>query len=143
MAILAHLAQHGPSGFAVLAKHLGVANTVAWRLLKALLADGWVERNPAGYRLGLAAARLVPFSRRPLAETAQPILNALRDTTGHTCILIVEEHGPHLPYLRCAAKATHENAVGMQEVGAIRTAYLGHPWAWLFSSTTLPSPVAS
>lgn len=131
LAILGRLAQQGPTGFTAIARHLGVAHTVAARLLKVLTAGGWVEPDPIGYRLGPCARQLLQI-RTGLADQARPVLDSLRDLTGCTCLLVVEEWGPQTPYLRCVAKASLETSLGMQEVGAIRTTYLGHPWAWIF-----------
>lgn len=129
--ILSLLAKSGPLNFSAIANHCGAANAVLSRLLRALTAQGWIEHQQDGrYGPGPQLRALQP-DHDPLKQI-QPILNALRDTTACTCLLLVEEHAPAGPYVRCAAKAAHEEGLGMQDVGAIRCNYLNHPWSWIF-----------
>ena len=129
--ILSLLASAGPLSFSAIAAHTGAANTVVARLLRPLVTQGWVtHRDDGRYAPGprLDALRAEPD---PLGW-AQPVLNSLRDLTACTCLLLGEESGPAGPYIRTLAKAGHEDGLGMQEVGAIRSCYLNHPWSWIF-----------
>ncbi len=128
--LLSLLASTGPMTFSAIASQTQAANTVVARLLRTLSAQGWIAHRPDGrYAPGPQLHRLTTC-HQPLAW-ARPILDSLRDISACTCLLLGEEQGPAGPYVRCLAKAGHEDGLGMQEVGAIRSSYLSHPWSWI------------
>jgi IclR family transcriptional regulator, KDG regulon repressor len=75
-------------GITELARRLGVAKSTAHRLASTLVAEGFLEQNPADgrYRLGLSLFALGTLVRRRMDVTheAKPHLDALRDSTGET-----------------------------------------------------------
>jgi DNA-binding IclR family transcriptional regulator len=77
-----------------LADQLGMTRNLTFRLLRTLEADGMVFRLDDRYTLGPRAKHLgsLALARfRPLAERAQPILQALTRTTGETTYLCALE----------------------------------------------------
>jgi DNA-binding IclR family transcriptional regulator len=76
-----------------LAAHLEVSRTVAFRLLRTLLARGWVQQDPTTkrYRLALRAweVGVRAVRRTGLVEVAHPVLRWLAQVTGETAVLAV------------------------------------------------------
>lgn len=78
-----------------LARRLGVARPVVYRLVATLQARGFVARGEDGrYRLGLGVARLHYALRPVLVEVARPVLQELADQAGSTAHLTIAE-GEH------------------------------------------------
>lgn len=82
-------------GVSEVARSLGVAKSSAHRMLSTLVSRGFVERNPetGRYRLGLHLYELgqLSISRSRLRRTALPIMEDLRQRTGHTIHLGVAD----------------------------------------------------
>ncbi len=89
-------------GVSELARRLGVAKSTAHRLATTLVAEGFLEQNPADdrYRLGLSLFALGTLVRRRMDVThqAKPYLDLLRDRSGETVHLAVLD-GPNIVYL--------------------------------------------
>ena len=83
-------------GITVLAKRLQVAKSTAHRLASTLVAEGFLEQNPADgkYRLGLLLFSLGGLVRLRMeaSEVSVPFLRALCDQTGETVHLGVLLH---------------------------------------------------
>jgi DNA-binding IclR family transcriptional regulator len=96
MVVLSHL-ERQPLGLGALVESTGLPRATVHRLASALVVHGLVRRDDEGrYALGL---RLVGLGRAatlsvPLAETARPALEALRDATGESVQLYVRD-GDH------------------------------------------------
>jgi len=90
-------------GITALAKRLGVAKSTAHRLATTLVAEGFLEQNPADgrYRLGLLLFALGAQVRRRMdvSEQAVPHLHALCAKSGETVHLAVL-HDTEILYLR-------------------------------------------
>lgn len=75
-------------GVSEVARSLGVAKSSAHRMLSTLAGRGFVEQNPDSgrYRLGLHLYELgqLSISRSRLRQAALPIMEDLRQRTGHT-----------------------------------------------------------
>ena len=75
-------------GVSEIARSLGVAKSSAHRMLSTLAGRGFVEQNPDSgrYRLGLHLYELgqLSVSRSRLRQAALPIMEDLRQRTGHT-----------------------------------------------------------
>lgn len=80
-------------GVSDLARRLGVDRASVHRLLRALLAERFIEQDPATrlYRLGLGVLDVaaVRISQHGLLGIAQPHLERLRDEVGETVALLV------------------------------------------------------
>ncbi|MEE6176960.1 IclR family transcriptional regulator [Mycobacterium sp. 050134] len=89
-------------GVSEVARSLGVAKSSAHRMLSTLLSRGFVEQNPCTgrYRLGLHLYELgqLSVSRSRLRQAALPIMEDLRQRTGHTIHLGVAD-GPDVVHL--------------------------------------------
>lgn len=89
-------------GVSEIARSLGVAKSSAHRMLSTLATRGFVERNPDSgrYRLGLHLYELgqLSISRSRLRQAALPIMEDLRQRTGHTIHLGVAD-GPDVVHL--------------------------------------------
>jgi DNA-binding IclR family transcriptional regulator len=89
-------------GVSEVARSLGVAKSSAHRMLSTLASRGFVERSPATgrYRLGLHLYELgqLSISRSRLRQAALPIMEDLRQRTGHTTHLGVAD-GPDVVHL--------------------------------------------
>lgn len=90
-------------GITALAKRLGVAKSTAHRLASTLVAEGFLEQNPADgrYRLGLLLFALGAQVRRRMdvSEQAVPLLHELSTRSGETVHLAVL-HDAQILYLR-------------------------------------------
>lgn len=93
-AIILALAEEGrPLGVGEVAEAAGLPQATVHRLLNALLAPGWVEKDPltTHYRLGhgLLGPAAVTLSNSPLVERAQPMLNQVVEAAGAGAISLV------------------------------------------------------
>ncbi|WP_312029824.1 IclR family transcriptional regulator [Rhodococcus opacus] len=92
----------GELGVTDLARRLGVAKSTTHRLLTTLSGSGLIEQNPETglYRLGLHLLELGQLAKRRLRlrTAALPLLEELRQRTGHTVHLAVPE-GPDVLYV--------------------------------------------
>lgn len=79
----------GPLGLSAAAEAAGLPRATAHRLLSALVAHGLVARSGSAYSLGPRLARLgtAALAGPGLADTARPVLEALRDRTGESAQL--------------------------------------------------------
>lgn len=98
-----YTAEEPELGITSLAQRLGVAKSTAHRLASTLVAEGFLEQNPADgrYRLGLLLFALGAQVRRRMdvSEQAVPFLHELGRATGETVHLAVL-HGREILYLR-------------------------------------------
>lgn len=89
-------------GVSEIARSLGVAKSSAHRMLSTLASRGFVEQNPdtGRYRLGMHLYELgqLSVSRSRLRHSALPIMEDLRQRTGHTIHLGVAD-GPDVVHL--------------------------------------------
>ena len=89
-----------------LARRLGVPRSTVFRLLTTLENLGFVERTPDGraYRLGLAILRMgfEYLASLDIVELGRPLLEALRDDSGHAASLVVRD-GRDVVYLHRAS----------------------------------------
>lgn len=89
-------------GITELARRLGVAKSTVHRLASTLVAEGFLEQNPADgrYQLGLSLFALGTLVRRRMDVThqAKPYLDLLRDRSGETVHLAVLD-GHNIVYL--------------------------------------------
>ena len=92
----------GELGVSELARRLGVAKSTTHRVLTTLISSGLIEQNPetGQYRLGLHLLELGQLTKRRLRlrRAALPLLEQLRQRTGHTVHLAVPE-GPDVVYV--------------------------------------------
>lgn len=95
-------AEEAELGITELARRLGLAKSTVHRLASSLVAEGFLEQNPADgrYRLGLSLFALGTLVRRRMDVThqAKPCLDALRDRTGETVHMAVLD-GSSIVYL--------------------------------------------
>jgi IclR family KDG regulon transcriptional repressor len=88
-------AQEPELGITSLAQRLGLAKSTVHRLASTLVAEGFLEQNPASerYRLGLSLFALGTLVRRRMdvSREALPFLHELRDRTGESVHLAVLE----------------------------------------------------
>ncbi|MGW0605303.1 IclR family transcriptional regulator [Streptomyces sp. NPDC002640] len=71
---------------------LGVHRSVAYRLLTALVRQGFAAKDAAHrYRVGLAFFTLAELTRPPLLDAARPVLRDLAAELGVTACLVVPE----------------------------------------------------
>lgn len=91
--ILSLLAEGGPESLAGVVERTGLSRPTAYRLLSALESHGLVAREGGRYSLGLRLLGWCGGAGPNLAETATPVLEALRDRTGESTQLYVREGG--------------------------------------------------
>ena len=94
VAVLRVLEVTGPAGLAELQAATGLPRATAHRLATALEQHGLVRRDPDGrfcLGLGLVALGRAAAHGFPLAQLARPALVALRDETGESVQLFVQE----------------------------------------------------
>ena len=100
-AVLAHVAERGPSSLSDIAEGTGLARPTVFRLLNALQQQGFVEADgTSGYRLG---ARFVYLAVRgagivDLRTVARPAMEKLSSLTGETVALSIRV-GHHRMYI--------------------------------------------
>jgi DNA-binding IclR family transcriptional regulator len=73
---------------------LGVHRSIAYRLLAALVRQGFARKDGTGrHRLGAAFFTLAELARPPLLDAARPVLGDLAAELGVTACLVVAEAG--------------------------------------------------
>jgi IclR family acetate operon transcriptional repressor len=94
-ALVEAVAERQPSGVSELARATGIEKSAAHRLAVTLHRAGWLDQTRDG-RWQIAAA-LGQLTRRAataaLAATMRPRMEALRDRTGETVMLVAIDHG--------------------------------------------------
>lgn len=91
--LLEELARQQPTGVSDLARITGIDKSAAHRLAVTLNSAGWLQRTADG-RWYLAPALLAVLrdsAAASLVESARPFLDAARDATGETAMLVVPE----------------------------------------------------
>lgn len=93
--LVSEVAHGQPIGVSELARRTGIDKSAAHRLAVTLHRAGWLLRTDGGrWRIAPALARIVtPAAQRSLVEIARPTLEALRDETRETTMLVTLEHG--------------------------------------------------
>ncbi|MBM3661104.1 MAG: IclR family transcriptional regulator [Actinobacteria bacterium] len=89
------VAAHQPIGVSELARRTGIDKSAAHRLAVTLHHAGWLQKTPEG-RWRIAPALTAVVARAgidSLADGARPPLEALRDATGETAMLVTVERG--------------------------------------------------
>ncbi|MGE0801328.1 MAG: IclR family transcriptional regulator [Lautropia sp.] len=89
LAVLEHVAEHGPLGTSDIARRLKMHRTVVHRLLATLLARGFVRRVTDGYLPGATVLRVAQQVEPQLLAAARPVLESLARTHGETFILTI------------------------------------------------------
>lgn len=92
LSIFTVLAEEGrPLGIAEVSEVSGLPQATVHRLLSALVASGWVEKDhaTARYRLGhgMLGPSAVALAHAPLIERGQPILNRMTEIAGANVLL--------------------------------------------------------
>lgn len=126
------LASQEPLGFNALAAPLSVSKPSASRLLKVLLARGWVVKDAASgkYKAGSLTANHAESAGDTLGRLrreAEPELAGLARATGNTALAIYW-NGRQMLWL---AKRASEQAPSMQDVGAVHQDLGPYPFGWL------------
>lgn len=103
-----------PVGLKIVAAHTDLHPSTAHRILGALAAEGFVDRDANGYRLGFKLAQLGARVRTDahLEQHALPIMEALRDELGESVNLTVRE-GDEMVYV---ARATTTRTMRVEHV---------------------------
>lgn len=137
LSLVAYLCREGEVGFNAITGYMGLAPTIVSRLLKDLIAGGWVERHieSGRYLPGIRVSELqvgapTPERARVLAE---PVLRELSIETHNTAMLVWRES--NMPI----AKVTHEDAIAMRPVGSRFDGLVRYPWGWYFLAE-MPAP---
>lgn len=94
------------------------------RLVANLVDQEFLDRNDAGYRVGVRMAHWAApaLQGAELVDTARPVLESLRDETGETAALFRESHG----YRVCVALAeTHKVVRSAMRVGLVLPLLVG------------------
>lgn len=105
----------GAVSLKVLAAETGLHSSTAFRILGAMQANGFVERDPVGhYQLGRKLLRLGSRvqGHGDLRQIAQPVMERLRDKLGETVNLTVRE-GDEVVYMD---KATPNRMMHVQQL---------------------------
>ncbi len=113
-----------------LARRLGVPRSTVFRLLVTLENMGFVERTADGraHRLGLAVLRLgfEYLGSLGMVELGRPLLERLRDDSGHAASLVVRD-GRDIVYLqRAASRSPFASAVTVGTRLPAHATVLGH-----------------
>ncbi|WP_448319604.1 IclR family transcriptional regulator [Streptomyces sp. CO7] len=123
------------------ASELGVHRSIAYRLLAALVRQGFAHRDGTGrHRPGVAFYTLAELARPPLLDAARPVLHDLAAHLGVTACLVVAEAGqavavavveppgagPRLSY-RVGSRDPLERGAGGLALLAARPAVEGEP----------------
>lgn len=113
-----------------LARRLGVPRTTVFRLLVTLENMGFVQRTADGraYRLGLAVLRMgfEYLASLGMVELGRPLLEGLRDETGHTASLVVLDRRDVVYLLRAATHSPFATAVSVGTRLPAHATVLGH-----------------
>lgn len=104
LAVLAALRDNpGGVGAAEIARSVGLHTSTTHRVLRALLAEGYLAKGERGdqYRLGREAFLLGRAAERDLGfDLVAPVLNTARDQTGESLNLVIREGDHGLVILR-------------------------------------------
>jgi len=141
----------GPAPLRDLVARTGISRATAHRLAQGMESAGLLRRGDDGaYALGLALIGLgrAAADAFPLATVAGPVLRRLRDETGESAQLFVEEEGERLCV--AAVDSGHELRtivpVGARlpmDVGAAGRVLSGAPGGWIASVGERAPGVAS
>ena len=104
-----------PVSLKILAAETGLHSSTAFRILDAMVDNGFIERDPSGkYQLGRKLLRLSSrvHAKYDLREIAQPVMRRLRDELGETINLTVRE-GDEVVYVE---KATPNRMMHVQQL---------------------------
>src|SRR6266851_3126435 len=87
------LPDNKPMSLTEVANATGLPLSTAQRLLRSLVAEEFVSKTAAGYRLGLGLIGWASAVRRGLnvVDAARMGMDALRDATGETVTLLVHQ----------------------------------------------------
>lgn len=105
--LLAELARRQPAGVSDLARSTGIDKSAVHRLAVTLGSTGWLRRTADGrwyFAPGLLAVLRAPAAAS-LVEAARPLMEAARDATGETAMLVVPD-GDRL-VIADAVESTH------------------------------------
>ena len=91
LAILEHVAEHGPAVTADIARALQMHRTVVHRSLMTLHQRGFVRRVAGGYVPGITLLRVAQAVEPELLGAARPVLEQLARAYGETFILTVRD----------------------------------------------------
>ncbi|MBL8386583.1 MAG: IclR family transcriptional regulator [Burkholderiales bacterium] len=91
LAILEHVAEHGPVAVADVARALRMHRTVVHRSLATLQQRGFVRRVEGGFTAGITLLRLAQAVEPELLAAARPVLEKLARAHGETFILTVRD----------------------------------------------------
>lgn len=113
-----------------LARRLGVPRSTVFRLLMTLEQMGFVERTADGraYRLGLAVLRLgfETLASLGIVELGRPIIERLRDASGHGASLVVRDGRDVVYIVRAASHAPFASSVSVGARLPAHATVLGH-----------------
>lgn len=118
------------ASFTEIASKTKTPKATANRLLKVLLASGYLRKSPEGAYEPGAKCNLLGIKSRLLVELerlgSEAVL-ALRERCANTSVLF-HWNGAQTQVL---AKATHESSIAMQPLGNVSCDLAGTPWGWL------------
>ncbi len=135
--VIEHLATRaGPVGFVQLIEELELGRPVASRLLKCLVARGWLAKDPGtgrygpGAQLRAMAVGANATDRELLSRftsQARAAVEALRAKVHQTAMAIFWNGVS----MQCVARAVHEDALPMWAIGTVQTEVGEYPWGWI------------
>ncbi|MGP3920851.1 IclR family transcriptional regulator [Nonomuraea sp. 10N515B] len=91
LVVLLHLAEHGASAPAEIARATGLNRTVVHRLLATLHGRGFVLKRGERFAVGPVAARVAGAFQPELRATARAALAAVADAVGETLVFAVPD----------------------------------------------------
>jgi len=112
METVVNVARHQPVGVSEIARAIGLDKSTVHRILVTLESAGWVRRNDSGaWSIASVVADLLRSSSvETFIGSMQPRLDAIRDASGETAMLVVIEQG-NLSVL-AIAESSHALRVG-------------------------------
>jgi IclR family acetate operon transcriptional repressor len=145
-ALVETVAERQPLGVSELARLTGVEKSAAHRLAVTLHRAGWLDQTSDGrWQIAAALGRLArPAATAALAATMRPRMEALRDDTGETVMLVAIDQarlivhevvesrhalrisapvGSELPLLRSSAARAIAAHLPREELAALRRAH--------------------
>jgi len=145
-ALVEALAEHQPSGVSQLSRLTGIEKSAAHRLAVTLHRAGWLDRTGDGrWKIATALGRLARrAATASLAALVRPRMEALRERTGETVMLVAIEHarlmvhdvvesrhalriaapvGSELPLVRSSAARAIAAYLPPDELAALRRAH--------------------
>src|SRR5216683_140563 len=120
------LPDNKPMSLTEVANATGLPLSTAQRLLRSLVAEEFVSKTAAGYRLGLGLIGWASAVRRGLnvVDAARVGMDALRDATGETVTLLVHQGQQRI----CVASASSRHAISQRsEPGEVAPLQAGSP----------------